>query len=271
MEFIRRFIEEKISRATGQAVRFGKVSFSPMSGGVEVRDLSVGTFLTVRKIEAKIAVARALKQEIVLRSLAIEEPVVTIVRGVDGKSNLPARPESIEKSGGGDGGKAWEFEAQKVLLVGGRIAVEDASGYRISLENICGSVEMKSAREAEFLFAADSLGRRDVAVELGEARLLGKVAGTIEVTVICGAMLDLNLRSPGIESGKLEGELNLAMALTTLLALLPANVRLPIATASGEARLSAAGSFDRTSGKFEMQRFELKTGVVTVPLGAVII
>ena len=142
MEFIRRFIEEKISRATGQEVRFGKLSFSPLSGGVEVRDLSVATFLTVRKIEARIAVARAMKQEIVLRSLAIEGPVVTIARGADGKTNLPTRPQWAEKTGLAEAGKSWEFEAQKVLLVGGRIALEDASGYRLSVENLCGSVEM---------------------------------------------------------------------------------------------------------------------------------
>ena len=265
MEFIRRFIEEKISRATGQEVRFGKVSFSPLSGGVEVRELTVGTFLTVRKIEAKIAVARALKQEIVLRSLAIEGPVLTIARAADGKSNLPTRPQWKEKTGVGEAAKSWEFEAQKVLLVGARIALEDASGYRLSVENLCGSVEMKSATEAEFVFAADSLGRRDVAVELGEARLLGKVAGAISVSLSAGSMLDLNVRSPGIDSGKLDGELNLAMSLATLLALLPPNVRLPIATASGEARLSTAASFDRSTSKFELQRFELKTGVVTVP------
>jgi hypothetical protein len=265
MEFIRRFIEEKISHATGHEVRFGKVSFSPLSGGVEVRDLSVGTFLTVRKIEAKIAVGRALKQEIVLRSLAIEGPVVTIARGADGNSNLPTRPQWPEKTGVGEVGKSWEFEAEKVLLVGGRIALEDASGYRLSLENLCGSVEMHSATEAEFVFAADSLGRRDMPLELGYARLIGKVAGAISVSLFSGTMLDLNLRSPGIASGKFEGDINLAMSLPTLLALLPPNVRLPIATASGEARLSAAASFDRSTGKFEMQRFELKTGIVTVP------
>jgi hypothetical protein len=49
-----------------------------------------------------------------------------------------------------------------------------------------------------------------------------------------------------------------------LLALLPPAVRLPIATASGEARLMASGSFDRDARSISLRSFELRTGPVTV-------
>ena len=264
MDFIRKFIEQRISLATGADVRIGKFSFSPLSGSVEVRDLLVGTFLAVRKIEAKIAVARALKQEIVVRSLAIEGPVLTIRRGADGKLNLPPRPARNKSPDSKEAKKSWEFEANKVLLVGGKISFEDAGAYRISLDNLTGSVSMRSPTEGEFVFAADSLGRRDVAVELGESRLLGRFGGGMNFSLTAGTLLDLSVGSPTTDMARWEGELNLARSLATLLALLPPAVRLPISTASGEARLTAAGHFERSKATFQMNKFELRTGPVTV-------
>jgi len=67
-----------------------------------------------------------------------------------------------------------------------------------------------------------------------------------------------------MDLGRWDGELNLALSLATLLALLPPAVKLPISAASGEARLTAAGSFDRGKATFEMSRFEMRHGVVTV-------
>jgi hypothetical protein len=263
MDFIRRFIEQKVSQATGAQVRIGKLSFSPFTGGVEVLDLSVGDLLTVKRIDAKIAVARALKQEIVVRSLAIERPVLTINRRVDGTTNLPPRPPARpEKSG--ESKSAWEFEAQKVLLVAGQIVMKDAGGYHISLDNLTGSIDRKSADETDFLLVADSVGRRDQPVNLGEARLIGKLAGSLNLTLSAGSMLDLSLRTASLDSGCWEGELFLAMSLSMLLALLPPQARLPITSATGDARLSAGGSFDRTSGAFDLKQFELKAGPVTL-------
>ena len=46
--------------------------------------------LTIARVKASVAVARALKGEIVVKSLTIERPVVNVVR-VGGKSNLPKR------------------------------------------------------------------------------------------------------------------------------------------------------------------------------------
>jgi hypothetical protein len=160
--------------------------------------------------------------------------------------------------------KSWEFEARKVLLVGGQVSFEDAGGYRISLDNLMGSVEMNSPAEAQIIVTADSFGRRDQAVEFGEARLLGKLAGGLNLTLSAGSMLDLCVRTPALDSGPWEGELNLAMSLTTLLALLPPALHLPLITATGEARLSVTGRFDRQTAALHLQSFELHTDPVTL-------
>jgi hypothetical protein len=264
MDFIRRFIEQKISRATGAEVRFGKFSFSPLSGSLEVRDLAIGTLLTIKKIEAKLAVARALKQEIVVRSLVIHQPLVSIERNAAGRLNLPTRPVREKKAATTETKKSWEFEAEKVLLLGGQIDFRDADGYHLSLEDIAGSVEMSSPTQAELVFAAASLGRRDKPVELGEARLLGNVSGGVSITLSAGSLFDLNLRTTALDAERWEADVSLAMPLMTLLALLPAAVKLPITTATGEARLAAAGSFDRSANLLKLQQFELRAGPVTL-------
>jgi hypothetical protein len=264
MDFIRRFIEQRISRATGSDVRFGKISFSPFTGGVEVLDLCVGDFLAVKRIEAKIAVARALNQEIVVRSLAIEAPVLTINRRMDGTTNLPPRPQKQQAEKSPETKTTWEFEAQKVLLVSGKIVIRDAGGYLISLDNLTGSIDRNSADESDFVLTADSVGRRDKIVNLGQAQLIGKLASGLNLTLCAGSMLDLNVRTASIDSGRWEGEIILAMSLAMLLSLLPPQARLPVTSATGDARLLAVGSFDRASGGFDLKQFELKTGPVTL-------
>src|SRR5215831_2623121 len=118
MSFIRQLIEKKISTAMGAAVTFGDFKFSPMSGTVELENVRIAAerfvppFLSIGRIEASIAVARALRGEMILRSLVIERPVLTLNIHADGKSNLPARPrgkaEAIVRKEGAAGG-LWEF------------------------------------------------------------------------------------------------------------------------------------------------------------------
>src|SRR4051794_20841718 len=103
MSFIRQLIERKISSATGSAVTFGDFKFSPLSGAIEVRGVKVAAvafavpFVTIDRVLATVSVARALKQEIVVKSLAIEKPVFSYQLRSDGSTNLPPRkPESPE-------------------------------------------------------------------------------------------------------------------------------------------------------------------------------
>jgi len=85
MEFIRKFIEQKISLATGADVRIGKFSFSPLSGTVEVRDLLVGTFLAVRKNRGEDR-GRPSAETGNRRAVAGDRgPALTVRRGLDGK------------------------------------------------------------------------------------------------------------------------------------------------------------------------------------------
>ena len=47
--------------------------------------------LTIRRVRAEISVARALKKEIVIKSLSIEGPVLSIVKRATGGRTCPSR------------------------------------------------------------------------------------------------------------------------------------------------------------------------------------
>ncbi len=263
MEFIRKFVEQKIASATGAAVRMGAFSFSPLSGTVEMRDLEVAApLLSIRRIEAKLAVARALRQEIVIKSLVIDGPDVRVVRRSDGTFNFPQRtgsaPAPKTQTADSSSGK-WEFEAQKVLLVGGRVEFTDETlgGYRVSIEKLDGSLEATPAG-FEFVAEAGSLGRRDQAVELGEAQLVGRLPGVtdlaniargaVELSLKAGELLRIQVQTPSIASRTVSGELSAAATLQWMKSVLPSSIRLPLSDATGDVKLDARGSYSPVEG-----------------------
>ena len=99
---------------------------------------SYGTpLLTVDRVAAKVAVARALKQEIVLKSLAIENPMLSIVYRSDGSLNLDEMRKVRAAAGDlNEAGGAWEFECDKVLIVGGQVVFCDKRRDRAIFQNI---------------------------------------------------------------------------------------------------------------------------------------
>src|SRR5437870_4465024 len=94
MSFIRQLIERKISTVTGATVTMDEFKFSPISGTIEAVHLKMAAerfvppFLSVERMQAKVAVARALRGEIVLHSLSVERPVFIYAIHSDGKTNL---------------------------------------------------------------------------------------------------------------------------------------------------------------------------------------
>ena len=106
MSFLRQIFERKLSNALGAAVTFEEFKFSPLSGNVEVVGVKVAMprfatpMLSIGRLSAKLHVARALKQEIVLKSLTVERPVLSIVCRADGSLNLsePKRARSPSRS-----------------------------------------------------------------------------------------------------------------------------------------------------------------------------
>jgi uncharacterized protein involved in outer membrane biogenesis len=126
MSFIRQLIERKISSVTGAAVTFGDFKFSPMSGTIEVLGLKVATerfaapFVSAVRIEAKVAVTKALKGEIVVKTMTIEKPLLNYTIRSDGTSNFDRKRSNSTESAvprEGSAGGSWEFDAEKILVV----------------------------------------------------------------------------------------------------------------------------------------------------------
>ena len=150
MSFLRQMIERKISAAAGASVTFEDFKFNPISGSIDIKGVKVAVprfatpMLTVDRVVAKVAVARALKQEIVLKSLAIENPVLSIVYRSDGSLNFDETRKVRAAAGDlNEAGGAWEFECDKVLIVGGQVVFRDyrRERYTLAIEGINASIE----------------------------------------------------------------------------------------------------------------------------------
>jgi uncharacterized protein involved in outer membrane biogenesis len=130
MKFLQQSIEKKLSNLLGAKVTFERLKISALSGRLEAENMIVAgdtpdrPLLTIRGIEAQIAVAKALAGQIVVKSLLIEGPEIFLIRREDGSLNIPKRPvkfasdapqESPDESAG------WQFEAQSILVRDGRI------------------------------------------------------------------------------------------------------------------------------------------------------
>lgn len=97
---VRRFVEGKVADALGRPVTIGALSATWWSG-VEAKDVVVGNpagyagdpLLAVGRIHADVAVLRALGGSIDA-TVVVERPVLTILRGREGGSNLDGFPKS---------------------------------------------------------------------------------------------------------------------------------------------------------------------------------
>ena len=171
MGLLQQPLERKLSAMLGAEVTFEKLHISLLGGSIEAQGMTVVTddptrpLLTVQRIRAEISIPAALKKEIVVRSLTVEKPVVTITRNSDGQLNLPRRTPS-EPNGGGapvqarqtpdrgpakagseDSGGSWKFEAQKVLVVDGDVRFRDAAdGYAASCQPITAELKQGFGR-----------------------------------------------------------------------------------------------------------------------------
>ena len=249
MDFIRRLLEQKVAAAVGQPVTLGNLSVSPLSGSVDIRELVVGTLLRVKRVQAKISLARALKQEIVVKSLTIKSPQITL----DGP---PPRPPA---KAGGPSKTAWSFEAEQVLVVDGQITYRDpASGYTIAIEKLDGSVRRTAGgRNYEFTLAAPTSGRRDQPVELGPAKIWGTFADdAIDGQLQVGTIVDAKASTAAIKTGPWMASVEIIAALELMLRLLPPQVKLPITAASGEVTLLMAATV-KQGGDVSIDRFSV--------------
>jgi hypothetical protein len=126
MKFLQQPIEKKLSNLLGAKVTFGLLKISPLSGRLEAQNMIVAgdapdrPLLTIRRIDAKIAVAKALAGQIDVKSLVIEGPELFLIRREDGSLNIPKRPPKFA-SDADEESSAWRFEAQSIRVRDGRI------------------------------------------------------------------------------------------------------------------------------------------------------
>lgn len=186
MSFIRQLIERKISAATGATVTMGEFSFSPFSGALEMLDVKVSPSrfappaLTIGRIWGKLSVTRALKQEIAIKELSIENPSLIIQIRSDGTSNLTKTdahksetPEQDKQAGG-----RLDFECEYIQLVDAQLMIHHFGheGYKFAIEHFSGQIR-NQGDDLKLEFTVGACGRRDMPVELGGMSLEGKLKG----------------------------------------------------------------------------------------------
>ncbi len=216
MMLLQQPIQRKLSALLGAEVTFDKLNFSLLGGSIEAVGVKVGDLLTVDRVVAKVAVARAIKGEIVVTSLTIEKPVVTLIRSADGSFNLPKSkksepPKSVsDKTIPSDDNEEsrWSFDAEKVLVVDGQIQLSAGGGYRASIEKLLVELKRKDTGYAVTLLA-DSVGRRDIPIDLGQLRGTATITNAPDLTALppraaaeanleLGDKIKLKLRTPEI-------------------------------------------------------------------------
>jgi hypothetical protein len=283
MSFIRQLIEKKISTAMGAAVTFGDFKFSPMSGTVELENVRIAAerfvppFLSIGRIEASIAVARALRGEMILKSLTIDRPVLTLNIHADGKSNLPAKPrakaEAIVPKEGTAGG-FWEFNLEKISINSGRFDFRDVTrdSYRLSVEGINATITPEG-RDLAITLTADSVGRRDRELEIGTVKALGKLIGGGFRDPLASALtsrasiadtLVLEITSTLLANKCFDVEIAGAIKLVTLMAILPMSpIQSWVIDGDGEVDLRAKLTIELLKS-IHIRNFEMRSGGFSV-------
>src|SRR5688572_2773146 len=104
-------VQRKLSALIGAEVTFEKLNVSLLGGSLDAYGVTVAgddpslPVLTIKRVRAELSLAKALKKEIVIKSLTIEWPILSIVRRADGRTNLPQRIKVADADGGeGDDG-----------------------------------------------------------------------------------------------------------------------------------------------------------------------
>ena len=204
MALLQQPIQRKLSSLLGANVTFEKLNLSLLGGSIEANGVTVAAddpntpVLTIGRVVAKVAVTRALKGEIVVTSLTIERPVIRLVRRADGSTNLPKKIEPDDQAPTPAPAEAeedksrWSFDVEKVLLVDGRASFELEGSYHLSFEKLLAELKRDGGGYA-FTLLADSVGRRDVPIELGQLRGTGRLEEVADLTQLAKAKLDASL------------------------------------------------------------------------------
>jgi uncharacterized protein involved in outer membrane biogenesis len=267
MRLPKEFVERKLSAALRARVAIDGLSASLLGGSIDVTGLtvtahgSIEPLLLVRRIKADLVVGAILRKELVIKSVVIEGLTVSLVRGAEGGLNLPKRDASpaaavsaVKEDPEDDTPSAWKFAAEKVQLLDGSVHYRDAT-YHASAERIVGELLRKSDGIHVTVLAA-ALGRRDEALDLGEARAHG-VFQNADITSLGDAPLDAtfeiadavrgSVHSPSLKTQKFDVDVRAKVVLGMLRRLLPKSL-LPRFYFDGQADVQIVASMNPRGG-----------------------
>src|SRR5689334_18919656 len=114
-------IERKLSALLGAKVTFQKFSVS-LTGTIEAAGMRVGDdganpLLTIVLIRATVSLKRALKGEIVVKSITIEKPVISAALD---KLPRPAPTVAASASEEADDKTSWKLDVEKLFIIDGQ-------------------------------------------------------------------------------------------------------------------------------------------------------
>ena len=195
--FLQQFIQRKLSAVLGADVTFDKLSVSLLGGTIEAAgvtvsggDKSLPPILTIAKLRAEVAVARALKGEIAVRSLAVERPVLHFVRR-DGRTNFPSRPATAERqevrADDKEDKTSWRLDVERVLVVDGE-ATADLDGRLLFAKPVLAELKRVGGDAYELTLLSDSVSH------LGSVRGSGRITGAPDLSSLPNAALSAELQ-----------------------------------------------------------------------------
>ena len=208
MAIVKPAIERKLSSLLGATVTIDKLNVSLLGGSIEAQGITVRgvdcntPFATCALVRAEVSRTRALKGEIVVKSLAIERPIVSYVECDHGTaSNFPRRPmiefhtdESDDSDGLGGEKTSWTLDVEKVLLVDGQASAKLDSGYEVSSGRILAQLNRDDG-DYVVTFLAEAVARRDNPAAVGTIGVTGRLTHVPSIIELAkaGVMIDVQV------------------------------------------------------------------------------
>lgn len=269
MNLLQNPIQRKLSALLGAEVAFEKLSISLLGGTIDAHGMTVAgddpdlPVLTVARVRAEVAVGKALHGEIVVKSLTIDRPVMSVVCRADGRTNLPRPPKGVTDDGAdrqppapvpsaaagatneaGKGAGKWRFDAGRVLLVDGELNYRDErpaagmGGFGVAVGRV--SAELTHAGDGfDVTLVIESVRRagqpdgQAQAAAVGPVHLAGRLAGVDDLTQLAratatatldvGDLLHARVASASVAERRGEVDVRGDADLAPLVALIPPN------------------------------------------------
>jgi uncharacterized protein involved in outer membrane biogenesis len=185
------FLEDRISSAVGASVSFEKLSVSPFRGVVDGSrlvarpDETSTPFLTIERVQLKVKMSELLAKRLVIETVLLERPTVTVERAADGKLNVPipaTKPPALPADGEGDGSSSpWAAGIRQVLLTEGSVRYRDQSigfdGYTLEAGPINLQLDQAPGKPATMTGNVAAIRRIDQPAELGSLLITGEGSG----------------------------------------------------------------------------------------------